>query len=62
MEQHPVHFQQVDLLVGDVINASVALMWRLHAIQNLCRGILRIVEGLASSRRRLGACFLRLHK
>ena len=43
MEQHPVDSQEVDLLVGDFINASVALMWRLHAIQHLCRGILRIV-------------------
>ena len=62
MEQHPVDSQQVDLVVGDFINTSVALMWCLHAIQNLCRGILRIGERLASSRRRLGACFLRLHK
>ena len=50
MEQHPVDNQQVDLVVGDFINTSVALMWRLYAIQNLCRGILRIVERLASSR------------
>ena len=62
MEQHPVDSQQVDLVVGDFINTSVALMWCLNAIQNLCRGILRIVERLASSRRWLGACVLRLHK
>jgi hypothetical protein len=43
MEQHPVDSQQVDVVVGDFINTSVALMWCLHAIQHLCRGIVRIV-------------------